>query len=128
MRWWRVRQMGVAGLGLFALLLQLLLSFGHVHVHEIMALTAVAGESAQARAAAAKSTTPAREQIPSGHPEDDCPICAAMHLAASGLLPAPPSFAVAVGFSHVSHRILVETFGFWVTRHLLFQTRAPPFA
>jgi hypothetical protein len=128
MRWWRVRQMGVAGLGLFALLLQLFLSFGHVHVHEVMALAAVAGESAQARAAAVKSTTPVREQIPNRLPEDDCPICAAMHLTASGLLPAPPSFAAAVGFSHVSHRILIESFDFWTIRHLLFQTRAPPFA
>jgi hypothetical protein len=128
MRWWRVRRMGVAGLGLFALLLQLLLSFGHFHVHEILALAAVAGESALTRAAAAKSTTPAREQTPSRLPEDDCPICATMHLTASGLLPTPPSIASAAGFSHVSHRILIETFDFWATRHLLFQTRAPPFA
>jgi hypothetical protein len=118
--------MGVAGLGLFALLLQLFLSFGHVHVREFIAGRAAADASVVA--AVNESTAPAQEQTPSKLPDDDCPICATMHLTASGLLPAPPCVAASLSFSHVSHQALIESFEFRVSRHVLFQTRAPPIA
>jgi len=123
MRWWRVRRIGVAGLGFFALLLQLFLSFGHVHVCESMAPRAEADASA-----ASKSTAPSQEQTPSRLPDDDCPICATMHLAASGLLPEPPCVGTSLSFSHVSHQILIDACDFRTNRHILFHTRAPPIA
>jgi hypothetical protein len=126
MRWWRKRRMGVAGLGLFALLLQQFLSFGHVHVREIIAPTADA--SVVAHTAASKSTASTHKQTPNRLPDDDCPICATMHLTASGLLPAPPFVAAFLSFSHVSHQDLIEVFDFRVGRHILFETRAPPIA
>jgi hypothetical protein len=128
MRWWRIRRMGVAGLGLFALLLQLFLSFGHVHVRELMAPRAAADASAAQAAARSKSTAPSQEQTPSRLPDDDCPICATMHLTASGLLPELPCVAISLSFSYVSHQHLIDACDFRVSRHILFQTRAPPIA
>ena len=123
--WWRMRRVGVAGLGLFALLLQLFLSFDHVHVDGLIAPRAAADASV---VATSKSTAPAQEETPSRLPDDDCPICATMHLAASALLPAPPCIAVSLNFSYVSHQTLIDAFDFRVSRHVLFQTRAPPIA
>jgi hypothetical protein len=118
-RLWRLRRIGTAGLGLFALLLQLFLSFGHVHTRDLIApRTSIA--------AVGKSTAPGPEQIPSRLPEDDCPICATMHLAASGLLPTPPMVAGPAQFAQVLHQTFIEEFNLGITRHILFQTRAPP--
>jgi hypothetical protein len=128
MRWWRKKRMGVAGLGLLALLLQLFLSFGHVHVRELIAPRDTAGSSAVAHSATSKSTAPTQEQTPSRLPDDDCPICAAMHLTASGLLPLPPFVVASLSFTYVSHHALIEVFDFRVGRHILFETRAPPIA
>lgn len=127
MRWWRLRRMGASGLGLFALLLQLFLSFGHLHSRDVFVPRAPA--SADAQAALGKSpSAPGQEQIPSGIPDDNCPICATMHMAASGLLPPPPSVVGPVELAHVLRQVLIEEFNFGVRRHILFQTRAPPFA
>jgi hypothetical protein len=127
MRWWRLRRMGTSGLGLFALLLQLFLSFGHLHSRDLFVPRAPA--AADAQAAISKSpSAPGQEQIPSGIPDDNCPICATMHLAASGLLPPPPSVVGPAEFAHLLHRAFIEEFELGVRRHTLFQTRAPPFA
>jgi len=119
-RGWQARRIGTAGLGLFALLLQLFLSFGHVHVGKLLAprpllLTAV-GKSAPAD----------QQQIPNGIPDDDCQICTTMHMAASGLLPAPPFVVLPAPFGQVAPHSFIEEFNLGVTRHILFQTRAPP--
>jgi len=129
MRWWRIRRKGTAGLGLVALVLQLFLSFGHVHAPDPLALRALATVSSGVQAAADKSSSVSgQEQNPSRVPADNCPICSTMHLAASGLLPAPPSAAVPAEFAQFLHQALIEEFNFGVTRHILFQTRAPPIA
>ena len=120
----RLKRMGTAGLGLFALVLQLVLSFGHVHARELMAPRAFAAGAVVSKS----SSTPAQGQIPSGLPEDDCPICATMHMAASALPPVSPSMAGPVGFAKVLQRTSLEAFSLGVTRHILFQTRAPPIA
>jgi hypothetical protein len=127
MRGWRIRRTGVAGLGFFALSLQLFLSFGHVHVHEFIGRNAAADPSV-VHAAVSKSTAPTQDQSPSRLPDDDCPICATMHLTASGLLPAPTCVAVSLSVSQVLHRTLIEVFDSRSGRHVLFQTRAPPVA
>jgi len=120
----RLRQRaGTAWVGLFALLLQLFMSFGHFHSRDFSAPRAVAGS-----AATVNQSSSGPEQSPSRLPDDDCPICATMHLAASGLLPAPPVVASPAEFSQVLHQFYIERFSFGVPRNLLFQTRAPPTA
>src|SRR3974390_1637314 len=95
-RWWRTRLRGVAGLGIFALLLQLCLSFGHVHSPNLSSKIA-AGTSA-----------PYQGQWPSpaGTPDDTCPICTTLHIAASGVLPTPPAIDRPAEFARAADQVL----------------------
>jgi len=120
MRWWRFRRAGAASLGLLALMLQLFVSFGHIHSRDLVQLRTVVATSTE------KPTI--QKQVPNGLPDDDCLICSTMHMASSGLLPAPPSLASPAEFSQVFLQAFVEDLHLGVPRHLLFQTRAPPTA
>jgi Protein of unknown function (DUF2946) len=118
-----IRRFG-AGLGLFALLLQLALSFGHVHPEDLLGASAagmgaVAGE--------AQPASPAQDRHAPGAPHDDCPICAVMHLAGTVVLPDPPVLALPAQFALtvLPADDLVSTV---IPRRLPFQTRAPPLA
>jgi Protein of unknown function (DUF2946) len=123
MRSWRLRRIVTVWLGVFALLLQQHLSFGHLHVDRITS-RAVATEHA-----AGKATAKGEQQTPSGPSDEDCPICATMMLlSAAGLLPAAPLVAGPAEFSQLAHQVFLERFSFSVSRHLLFHTRAPPLA
>ena len=127
MRWWRSKRRAGVGLGLFALAVQLVLSFGHIHPQDI--LPAFAAAPAKLLVPGAKiSSAPAEHRAPNGVPDDDCPICMAMHIAASGLLPAVPLVVLPSGFDRVSQNAAIEEFDLSVRRYVLFQTRAPPFA
>jgi hypothetical protein len=129
MLWWQFRRVGTAGLGIFALLLQLFASFGHVHTRDLLTPRALASAAAQVQTALSKSeSAPGQEQIPGSLPDDDCPICMTMHMAASGLVPVPPSVAGPAEFAQVLHLAFFEEFSLGLTRHILFQTRAPPIA
>jgi hypothetical protein len=122
----QIRRTVTAWIGLFALLLQLFMSFGHFHRRDFLAPRAASGSTTAILAPNQPSSR--QEQSPSRLPDNDCPICSAMHIAASGLLPAPPLVASPAEFSQVSLQFFIERFSFGVSRHLLFQTRAPPIA
>jgi len=120
MAWWRSRRRGGAGLALLALAIQIVASFGHLHLQDLRpASAAVAAQAAPAG--------PAHPPLPPGAPDDDCPICVAMHLTASGVAPAPPSVAVPSDVSRISHSI-DTTRDLSPARYVLFRTRAPPAA
>jgi hypothetical protein len=122
MRGWRARRRGAAWLGLFALLLQLGFAFGHVHVDAYG--RAPAGAPSWLKSNIATS----HGQTPSGPPDDDCPICTAMQMAASGLLPAPPLADGPSAYALTLRQTFVAEFKVGLARHTLFQTRAPPIA
>jgi hypothetical protein len=118
-----IRRFG-AGLGLFALLLQLTLSFAHVHPADLLgaSASAIAGDVA-GKASADRD----QDRHAPGAPRDDCPICAAMHLAGTIVLPDPPALAVPTAFTVAT--FAAEDFATTVVpRRLPFQTRAPPAA
>jgi hypothetical protein len=117
MRGWQLRRTVAASLGLLALMLQLFATFGHMHRRDLSWSAAVVAASEQSSI---------QKQTQGGLPDDDCPICMAMHLAGSGLLPAPPSLASPAEFSQIFHQAFVEDLHLGVPRHLFFQTRAPP--
>jgi hypothetical protein len=125
-----------AGLGLFALLLQLVLSFGHIHARDLMGTPSAAAPTlfktlqTQALQTFVGKASPAseQEQIPGGRPDDDCPICMIMHMAASGLLPTPPSAIAPSPLVQILPHTIIQAFNLGVARHSLFQTRAPPTA
>ena len=118
-----IRRFG-AGLGLFALLLQLALSFAHVHPEDLLGAPAAGIADAVADKASADRDQDRRAP---GAPHDDCPICAAMHLAGTIVLPNPPALALPTAFT-VATFAAEDFVTIVVPRRLPFQTRAPPAA
>jgi hypothetical protein len=123
MSWiWLHRRHG-ALLALAALVLQILLSFGHVHLHAVAQGTSPATTHSIALAHR-NSQTPA--PIPADT-DGYCAICASIFLASSAFAPAPPQLLVPANFQRVEHgfiaaRSLAESL------RLAFRSRAPPVA
>src|SRR5437870_1354500 len=90
-----IRRLG-AGLGLFALLLQLALAFAHIHPEDVVG----ASGFVSSEEIAGKALTPGDQDrhVP-GAPHDDCPICAVMHLAGTIVMPDPPVLALPTEFT-----------------------------
>jgi Protein of unknown function (DUF2946) len=118
-----IRRFGT-GLGLVALLLQLTLSFAHVHPEDLLgAPAATIADEVAGKASADRD----QDRHAPGAPHDDCPICAAMHLAGTIVLPKPPALALPPAFTVAT--FAVEDFATAVVpRRPPFQTRAPPAA
>ena len=125
MQWWRGNGRTGVALAAFAMLLQLALSFGHVHLHDLAPPTQRTQSSATALASA--PSDPSDQQLPAGLPDDDgdCPICIAMHMASSGVLPVAPLVVLPDDLSR-SHQQAIVHFDIIARRHSSFQTRAPP--
>jgi hypothetical protein len=106
-------------LALAALALQLVVSFGHVHLEGIHRGSRPA-TVAKARAQA--------EQAPAQQPSDDdgyCAICATIYLAASSSVPQTPQLP-ALFTSTPIERFDRSTSAFVATGRTPFQSRAPP--
>jgi hypothetical protein len=115
-------------LALFAVFLQLVLSFGHIHPSDIFPFGhAVAQGQGVAQFVASDQDSSPAGQNETGAAGQACAICANMALAASLVLPdpvgvAPPNSTVRMAVAvHVTLLIAAAP-------HLLFQTRAPPSA
>ena len=102
-------------LALFALALQLGLSFGHTH-HDI----AVAGISTLAQSA----STPDTDHDQDAH-RDLCAICATMAMASTVVAAAPPSLTVPQTVTALQTAFLPETIA-TDSRRGAFRSRAPP--
>jgi hypothetical protein len=112
-----------AVLALIALALQVVLTFGHVH------LRGLGGSSHRIIARQASLAHPPL-QAPGRIPSDDddyCAICASIFLASSAFAPAPPQLLVPANFQRIEHHFnaaqpLAEQL------RLAFRSRAPPLA
>jgi hypothetical protein len=116
---------GGAWLALFALVVQLVLSFGHIHQSDFFPLGGSTGTSAGSGLGLRSADT---APIPLGKPGlalDDCAICATMHMMGSSALPAPITVAGPTILGRPS-LAAVEAFVLTAAPYLLFQTRAPP--
>jgi hypothetical protein len=116
----RHRQSGVV-LALIALALQIVLTFGHVHLH---GLNGGSHRVVVGQAALAHSPLQAPAPIPVDN-DDYCAICASIFLASSAFTPAPPPLLVPANFERVEHSFcaaqpLAEPL------RLAFRSRAPP--
>jgi hypothetical protein len=110
-------------LALFALALQIAVTFGHVHLH---------GVNSNSHAPIAKQVrlTHSLPQTPAQTPSDDddyCAICASIFLASSAFAPAPPQLLVPVNFERVE--LCFDTASPLADPpRLAFRSRAPPVA
>jgi hypothetical protein len=128
MRWFRANRRFVARLALFALGLQLALTFGHIHREDLIPAAAASTLVAStAQPSAALPTVPAPTRKSGGADDDVCAICALIQLAnisvtsTAPLLPLPTP----VGWSRLE--ITAESFLAPSPRRL-FRARAPPLA
>jgi hypothetical protein len=119
MQWFRARRSASSYAALFALVLQLALSFGHVHL-DAPAL----GKSTLA--AAQKASDP--QSVPPGNiPDRDegCAICAIISLSGALLIPDAPTLVFAPAPEEAFFQNLAAVLVSDPTR-AQFQARAPP--
>jgi hypothetical protein len=121
MRVWQSRRRIAAAVGLLAMLLQLCVSFGHVHAGDL-------ARTVSLQAGACTTASDCSRHVPPGLPDNDCPICAAIHMAATGVPPTPATVALPAEFVTLTHRPFIVAFHRTARRHSPFQTRAPPLA
>jgi hypothetical protein len=103
-------------LALAALALQMLLSFGHVHLEGV----------GRAHWGSAANTTQAAQPSPAEPGDDDyCAICATIYLAANSFVPQAPILPVPAVSRSTTHNDRVAIIVI-APRRTPFQSRAPP--
>ena len=110
-------------LALAALVLQIVLSFGHVHLHGV-AQSAPAAITHPIALADKNSQTPAPIR---GDNDEYCAICASIFLASSAFAPTPPQLPLPAKFQRVEHSFHAARL-FADPPRLAFRSRAPPVA
>jgi hypothetical protein len=125
MRWVRLNRRIGAWAALFALALQITLSFGHVHLAKF-AVSSPSLIGIAAVQAPERSSGPANPDRHTGA-NDFCTICATIALIASSALPEPARLALPVAGPAASPREFAITLAS-DEAHFLFQARAPPVA
>jgi hypothetical protein len=124
MQWIRRNNRFGSWIALLALAIQLVLSFGHVHLEDIQASSPVTTDASQAQTRGANGTGPADDDHgKAGH--DFCAVCAALSLTSNSVLPAVVLPATPVDHPHkwfASFHPVQASYGI----HFLFQARAPP--
>ena len=110
-----------AWLALAALAVQIVLSFGHVH------LRVTPAAHASIAAPLANAVARASHQQPARNPDDDdyCAVCASIFLVSTSLVSTPPPLPVADAFTRIRDFIAVDR-GLAVQRRAAFRSRAPP--
>ena len=121
MQWFRANLKIGARLGVLALVLQIVLSFGHVHLGGLRQSTD------RASVAGAHSAPFDPQQLPISDADEYCAICATIHLAATSLLPQSPHLSVPFAVRAVEHANFIPA-NFLSPRRASFQSRAPPLA
>ncbi|HEY2526894.1 MAG TPA: DUF2946 family protein [Xanthobacteraceae bacterium] len=94
MNWFRSRIRSSARLALFALAVQMVLSFGHMHRDDLGLPPLAASDGAQVVAATTPTSAHPADQNQYPAPDDYCPICASMVLIATAVPSLPPVLIV----------------------------------
>jgi hypothetical protein len=113
-----------SGLALLALVVQLALSFGHVHADAIARDVRVSAAASNMQPSPDQASTPSDRPGHQSIPNDYCPICALIHLACA-LVPPEAPLLLLDHFGRL-HLELAAELGSTAPRATLFQARAPP--
>ena len=124
MRWFRLRRRTGSWLAVSALLLQLALTFGHVHLDRAAPLAADAAITASAPSVGDAPEGPAGPDNPAN---DHCAICALIHLAGSLVTADAPSLPLPVVFDRSDPEPAVAA-RLTASHYVFSQARAPPIA
>jgi hypothetical protein len=130
MKWLRSNIKHGSRLALFALALQLALSFGHFHGGAAQAAPAVQSGSADRLSAADTAGEDARQQPASNHDSDQqqgdvCAICAVLALANAMLFATPPLLLLPQAIE-ILYLSTDAEFAHLNSARVAFQPRAPP--
>ena len=128
MSWFRSSSRWGSYLALLALTFQLVVSFGHIHAHDVTS-HGIASDTDRLAAGHAEPTDAApAHSHPAGDQslaDDCCPICALIHLARA-LVPAEvPSLPLPSIFGRLQLEAAAE-FDLTASDRTLFRARAPP--
>ena len=121
MQWLRSRMRLGSWLALFALALQLTLTFGHVHADGLP------GGSSTRIGALATGPGPAGDDGPNAA-DDYCALCALTHLAGTLLLPSPAALSLPAFFTQLRDRQPALRIALPASPSAPFAARAPPLA
>lgn len=127
MRWFRANRKTGGRLALFALALQFVLSFGHIHREDIYG--PAYGPAGKIAAASSLDKSPSHpSNQPSTHGDDYCAVCASISLLSNSFIAAAPQLPLPAAFHVVEHAVDVAAFSVPPRRASAFQSRAPPIA
>lgn len=128
MRWFRSNIGFGSRLALFALAVQVVLSFSHVHLSELGLATAKAAAAltASGSGASIQDKRGAPTQRSDGPIDPGCAICGLIQLAAASAPAAAPALPVPALLGHGSLQAR-EDFALAASPPIRFRARAPPF-
>jgi hypothetical protein len=109
-----------------ALALQIVLSFGHVHLDGAQSTIAHSHRAVGHSITLAKAPAQAPAHNP-GTDDDYCAICASIYLASTSLVAQAPPVPVPLRFVLITHVFTAER-GLSESRRVAFRSRAPPAA
>jgi hypothetical protein len=131
MRWFRAHRLFGGCLALFALAIQLVVSFAHIHPQDLFAKPEVgfgAKYSTTTGLADGENSLGKRtDNHGRGLPHDSCAICASINLISTALTVQGLVLSIPANFDSVQLQSISD-FEFQQNRYSLFQTRAPPIA
>jgi hypothetical protein len=126
MGWVHGHKRHAALVALAALALQIVLSFGHVHLDGIRPANAHATVAVAHKPEVAQASHQSPAQNP-GADDDYCAICASIYLASTSLIAHAPPLPAPLGFHRIEHSYAAARDGA-APRRFAFQSRAPPAA
>jgi hypothetical protein len=118
MRWFRANKTFCCRLALFALAVQFVLAFGHIHHEDIYGSTRPA-------AAITAAMPDGSQPLPAKHTDDYCAICATMSLLGNSFVAAAPTLPPPAASYAIEQFDRVAAI-FIAPRRAAFQSRAPP--
>jgi hypothetical protein len=110
-------------LALFALAVQVGLSFGHVHFDNLASVSSKSAMAAGSGSVLLSERAPGHN--PSGSGDADCPICAFIQLVATSTPSVAPALPLPASLGSIRLQAPIELASA-SSPHLLFQARAPP--